>query len=73
MGETQLNDTTRFEGAMIDIDETVRRLYKNPYEHEGRAERVCANCGDGIYAGEDYYRLGDRVYCQRCVEYGKRY
>ena len=42
---------------MLDIDEQVKRLYKNPYEEQGRAARECGICGGVILEGDDYYRI----------------
>lgn len=53
---------------MIDIDETVKRLYRNPYESEAKPEHRCAQCGEGIYLFEEYYTLGGKDYCVGCVE-----
>jgi len=38
---------------MIDIDETMKRLYKNPYESEGKPECRWAYCGEGIRDSEE--------------------
>jgi len=52
---------------MLDIDEQVRRIYKNPYEEQCRAARECKICGGIIEEDEDYYRILGIDSCERCV------
>lgn len=56
---------------MLDIDEQMRRIYKNPYEEQGRAARECKICGEIIEEGEDYYRILGRDSCERCVAHSR--
>jgi len=56
---------------MLDIDEQVKRLYKNPYEEQGRAARECGICGGVILEGDDYYRILGRSCCEKCVASGR--
>ena len=58
---------------MIDIDDQMKRMYKNPYETEGQSVAVCTMCDGQILDGDDYYWIGDRAYCQGCVADGKRF
>ena len=36
---------------------------------KGDAEVVleCEECTDGIYEGEDYYKIDGKCYCERCM------
>lgn len=51
---------------MIDIDETIKRLYKNPYESDAKPECICTKCGEGIFEDDEYYVLDGNTYCVGC-------
>jgi len=39
-----------------------------PNAAEPRSEYTCAECGEGIYSGEDYIHYGRKHYHADCVE-----
>lgn len=32
----------------------------------------CSECGNGIFDGEDYYEIGGKCYCEKCIESFKK-
>ncbi|MEX1376219.1 MAG: hypothetical protein AB1Z23_01985 [Eubacteriales bacterium] len=52
---------------MIDIDETMERIYKNPFEAEPKPVYACRLCGRGIYHGDVYIRQGSKSICSICI------
>lgn len=39
-----------------------------PNADEPEAVERCANCGEPIYEGDDYYEIGGECYCEVCVD-----
>ncbi|HAT4111142.1 hypothetical protein ACV3R1_13485 [Clostridium perfringens] len=35
---------------------------------EPKAVEICTECGCNIYAGENYYAIGDKLICYECIE-----
>ena len=33
---------------------------------------ICDECGEPIYDGDRYYKIGEAAYCEDCVERGYR-
>lgn len=53
------------------------RQYRCPpgcpnYEEEQKVYGYCSDCFSPIYEGDDYFLLGDEVYCEDCVINGRR-
>lgn len=54
-----------------------------PYEQEERRQAEwdrkcaaaprCSCCGGSVYPYDTYTEIGDFVFCERCVSFGRRY
>lgn len=38
-----------------------------PNAPEATSISVCAECGDGIFQGNEYYKVGEDNYCEDCI------
>ena len=47
--------------------ELDRYLTENPRDDE-EPVRICANCKEGIYEGETYYKVDGKAYCADCID-----
>ena len=52
---------------MYDVPE--RTSWLEPKESE--AVDFCSECNQDIFAGEEYYEIGNDSYCERCIENSK--
>lgn len=52
------------QGWEHDLD---RYLTEDPRDAEKPVE-ICAECKEGIYEDEMYYRVDGKAYCERCME-----
>ena len=43
-----------------------------PYYGQPRPFTYCDECGEEIYEGDDYYNIGGNIFCENCVNAGKR-
>ncbi len=56
---------------MSETDRIIEALRQNPYEKIHRRLRTCSWCGEGIFEGDNYYKIAGRTYCERCVDKSK--
>ncbi len=46
------------------------------YEQENELPMLycrCSRCGENIFDGDAYYRIGDQTWCECCIENAKDY
>jgi hypothetical protein len=55
-------------------------IYCHSFPHDARCPNApepplfgrCEECGAEIYDGDEYYEIGDHVFCEACVKGGYR-
>ncbi len=55
---------------MCEICHRFPCLSRCPNAEEAVAAK-CYECGRDIYEGEDAYKIGDEIFCEDCVKYGR--
>lgn len=52
------------------LEDIAYRQYENklPKRYEEEPVCNCCSCGDDIFEGEEYYKIGYHCYCEDCVE-----
>jgi hypothetical protein len=39
-----------------------------PQMNNAKQIEVCSGCGWGIYPGDDYWPIDEKVYCKECID-----
>ena len=50
------------------LENMAYRQYESKLPKSNVTVHFCHNCGNDIFEGEEYYKIGYHCYCEDCVE-----